>query len=113
MLTEQEIEQRIKKDKVSKLLMPWFIRNLLLEQLEDSDNDAFLTGKEEGRAELKAEIEDNETFVDFADPDYSHTLFAQQLLENVSTIEELKEVKQWLALQECRSMPSLEQVKLF
>mgnify|MGYP000736412901 CR=1 FL=1 len=108
-LTENEIETLIKKRKVKMISMPDFIRDLLVEQLEDSDNDAFLTGKEEGRAELQQEIEDNETFVDFEDPDFSHTLFAMQ----VNTIEDLKDIKQWLALQECRTMPIKQQGKLF
>lgn len=111
-ISEDEIELLIKKQKPSKYAMPSFIRSLIVEHLEDSDIDAFLTGKEEGRVELAQELENNETFVDFEDPDFSHTLFAIQLLENVNSMEELKEVKQWLAIQECRTMPSTQQIKL-
>lgn len=103
--TVEEIEQRIKKEKITKQFMPEFIRALLIEELEDSDNDAFLTGREEGRAELQQEIDDKAEYGEFEDPDYSHTLFAIDLLKDVDSLEKLNEVRQWLALQECRSMP--------
>lgn len=105
-ITTAEIEARIKKEKVKMAYMPYFIRELIVEELEDSEDDAFETGREEGRAELQQEIDDKmEEFVPFEDPDYSHTLFAIDLLQNVTTLEQLQEVKQWLAIQECRSMP--------
>lgn len=107
----EQIETLIKKRKPKKDLMPFFIRDLIVEQFQDVDQ--FEAGKEEGKAEALQEIEDTEVFVDFEDPDFSHTLFAIQLLENVNSIEELKEVKQWLAIQECRTMPSTQQIKLF
>ncbi len=83
------------------------IRDLETEY-QDGYDEGFEDGKEEGRAERQSEVDEEEKdFVPFEDPDYSHTLFAIDLLQNVTTLEQLADVKQWLALQECRSMPLL------
>lgn len=97
-ITVEEIDNDLKKRKTSKMSrweLASLIHDYVIKEVEDQDISAFQTGKEEGRAELQAEIDDKKYDGEI---DESHLLYAIEVLQEVfdgvqNPLDKIKELE--------------------